>query len=377
MNSAQQTRTKVCPRCQYLNSRLKQFCQGCNAPLDPKIYAKLRQKHDAVSTQNRVQERKKKQETTWPSFLSYKTLFYALVSSLTLVAAYKIWLPFEIKIESKKQIQQTQNVPEGLYFYGGNGFSALMSKGLADKVSLAFPDFQVRFSTPTDRDYSSSSAIKRLLREELDFVFSNRPLKTAEHTEAVLRGIKLQQQALALDGIVVYANLDKPIPLKLNQLEDILAEKITNWKQLGGKNLPITPVLLTGENLETLGIDVNANNLNPQTIYQANTTLAFREVISTPGAISYSSASLVRGQSLITPIPLAPKHSSNYVTPFVDGQLNLKAFTDGSYPLVQRLYLVFNSRARSIASGSAYATFLSSDEGQNLIEDSGFVPINK
>ena len=151
MNSAQQIETKVCPRCQYLNSHLKQFCQGCQAPLDPKIYAKMREKFYASSQQERVKPKDNKKEQTRPPLLTYKNLSYFLLSSLVLLATYKIWLPFEIKIESKKQIQQTANVPEGLYFYGGNGFSALMSKGLADRISQSFPNFQVRFSTPSDR----------------------------------------------------------------------------------------------------------------------------------------------------------------------------------------------------------------------------------
>ena len=57
-------------------------------------------------------------------------------------------------------------------------------------------------------------------------------------------------------------------------------------------------------------------------------------------------------------------------------QLNMEAFRDGAYPLTRRLFVIVKQDASTDeAAGRAYANILLSPEGQDLIEQTGFVRI--
>ncbi|NJM87777.1 MAG: hypothetical protein HC847_11940 [Hydrococcus sp. RU_2_2] len=88
----------------------------------------------------------------------------------------------------------------------------------------------------------SGSGIKMLLDGQISFVQSSRPLKDKEYEMAFQRGILLQQIPVAIDGIAIAVNPSLNLTgLTIKQLKDIYRGKITNWSQLGGAELEITP----------------------------------------------------------------------------------------------------------------------------------------
>ncbi len=218
-----------------------------------------------------------------------------------------------------------------------------------------------------------------LLRREIDFVFNGRPLTASEHNKAKLNGVTLTETAIAIDGIVFYTNLSSTVSkLTISELLAIFRGEIKNWKELGGEDLPITPVILSKENVESLGFQVG-DGVNIQ--YAPNHTLAVRKVVDTPGAIGYASASLVQSQSLLKFLSLGQPSSANpsvidYVSPFMaDGQPNKQAFEQGIYPLTRELNLVSINYPISQAAGNAISNMLLSEQGQNIVDQAGFVPI--
>jgi len=163
----------------------------------------------------------------------------------------------------------------------------------------------LRYTKPQNNDQSYSNGIKMLLDGELSFAFNGRSLTDEEYSQANLRGIDIQQIPIALDGVVLFGNKNILINnLRLDQVKDIFTGKITNWQELGGADLPITTVLLSPEDLEIIGIQ-DLSQPPETTRYVANYTLAMREIISTSGAISFASASLVKNQRAIKIFALA------------------------------------------------------------------------
>jgi phosphate transport system substrate-binding protein len=67
------------------------------------------------------------------------------------------------------------------------------------------------------------------------------------------------------------------------------------------------------------------------------------------------------------------------VSPCIDQvckAVNKTAFTDGTYPLTRRIFVVIKQDGKlDEQAGVAYANMLLSDEGQKLVEEAGFVPI--
>ncbi|HEY9862363.1 MAG TPA: substrate-binding domain-containing protein, partial [Candidatus Obscuribacterales bacterium] len=106
-----------------------------------------------------------------------------------------------------------------------------------------------------------------------------------------------------------------------------------------------------------------------------------------PGGVYFASAPEVVPQCTIKPLPLS-RQGSTFVAPYQEplvapsqcpaqrNRLNTDEFQQGQYPLTRSLYVVVqqNGQAEEKA-GEAYANFLLTEEGQNLIARAGFVRI--
>ncbi len=85
-------------------------------------------------------------------------------------------------------------------------------------------------------DLSDGKADAAMVSEPMDIA-----LVAAEAAGKKLDGSKLQMHELRKDEIVFIVNAANPVTkLTHAQLADIHTGKITNWKQVGGKDLPIT-----------------------------------------------------------------------------------------------------------------------------------------
>ncbi|MGK7892697.1 MAG: PstS family phosphate ABC transporter substrate-binding protein [Xenococcus sp. (in: cyanobacteria)] len=402
----------ICPNCGYdLNPPNSRKCEVCKESLflSPQLTQVITNKSQAQTvtkqqieekpTKKKVQQVKQFQSNNWQKELlkpqNASGIVVAVVSSLLLMnqvffngnnARAKVDNTSQVEsvnsggIKLVKAISDVENVPTGTFPYSGDGyFASLLKAGLIREIVTAFPNFDSRYTVPTDNDPSYSTAIDMLLRREIDFVFNGRRLTDSEHNKAKLQGVTLTETEIAIDGIVFYTNLSSSVSkLTIAQLLAIFRGELTNWQELGGKDLPITPVILSKENVESLGFQVG-DRANIQ--YANNHTLAVRKVINTPGAIGYASASLVQNQSLLKFLSLGQPSAVNpsvidYVSPFMaDGQPNKQAFEQGIYPITRELNLVSISYPISQAAGQAIANIILSEQGQDIVDQAGFVPI--
>lgn len=85
-------------------------------------------------------------------------------------------------------------------------------------------------------DLSDNKADAAMVSEPMDIA-----LQAAEAAGRKLDGSKLKMHELRKDEIVFIVHPSNPVTkLTLQQLGDIHTGKVTNWKQLGGKDMPIT-----------------------------------------------------------------------------------------------------------------------------------------
>lgn len=103
---------------------------------------------------------------------------------------------------------------------------------------------------------------------------------------------KLQNHLIAVVGIVPIANKSAGVSnLSKQQLSDIFTGKITNWKQVGGKNQTIT-VINRSKGSGTRGTfeGLVLNGKKPIQSQEQDSNGTVRKIVSsTPGAISYIS----------------------------------------------------------------------------------------
>src|SRR5581483_6183 len=81
-----------------------------------------------------------------------------------------------------------------------------------------------------------------LQKQSTDIADASRPIKPAEKAECVKAFGKVPTEyKVAVDGLSVYVNDSNPVKeLTEAQLADIFTGKTTNWKDVGGKDMPIT-----------------------------------------------------------------------------------------------------------------------------------------
>jgi phosphate transport system substrate-binding protein len=285
------------------------------------------------------------------------------------------------EIKSYPTMAEVPDVPVGLFNYGGAiSFAALTKYGMNEAIAEAYPEYQLRYTEPLNSQPGASTGIEMLLNSELSFAQNGRPLQDYEYAKAKSRNFTLKQIPIAIDGIVFFVNPRLPISgLSINQLENIFQGKITNWQQVGGPNLPIAAISQD----PTVRVTINSllNNgkqLGKNVAIVRDYTTAIRQVAATPGGISYSSTAIARGQKSIQGLGLALGNSQQYVNPFTkDGQVNLEALRDGSYPLTRRLFVVVRQDGTiDEQAGIAYANLLLTDEGQQIVKEAGFVPLH-
>ncbi|MBU7581424.1 MAG: phosphate ABC transporter substrate-binding protein [Nostoc sp. TH1S01] len=285
---------------------------------------------------------------------------------------------------------QVLEVPTGLFSYGGSTTWAPIRQQVDSAVAIVWPKFQLRYTEPIGSAPGSGTGIKMLLGNQLAFSQSSRALKPEENEQAKQLGFTLKAVPVAIDGIAiaVHPNLNLP-GLTLSQLKDIYTGKVTNWEQLGGTNLAITPYSRRPEDSGT--IEFFEENVLGQEKFGSNvqfidtTTNALKEIAKNPGAIYYASAPEVVGQCSIKALPLGrqpDKLVEPYKKPYIPldkcpqqrNQLNTEAFQTGEYPITRRLFIIVKQNGQSDQqAGEAYANLLLTDQGQELIAKAGFV----
>lgn len=292
---------------------------------------------------------------------------------------------------SGQTFEDIQEVPAGLFNYGGSTSWAPV-RGLVDPViQQAYPSFQLRYTEPLGAPAGSSAGIEMLLQNQLSFTQSSRSLQSEERQQAQQQGYSLKEIPVALEGLAIAVNPNLPVEgLTIAQLRDIYLGNITNWSQIGGPNLAITPISRPAEGgtVEFFLNNILGTENLPSNVTIANTTTqALRQVDNTAGAIYYASAPEVVGQCTVKPIAigrsasqLVNPHAEPYVSPencpSQRNQINREVFRSGTYPLTRRLFVIVREDGSADQqAGEAYANLLLTEEGQNLLNEAGFVSI--
>ena len=285
---------------------------------------------------------------------------------------------------SPKTFKDVPNIPGLTVRYGGStSFASLRSKTIVDKIQGAHPQFVLSYTEPTLPDKpGSGNGIKMLIEGQMSVAQSSRAVKDEEFAKAKDRNITLDQIPVAIDGIAVYVNNQASVQsLTLAQVKDIFTGKVTNWKEVGGADLAIVPISRdpkdggTPEYFEekVMAKEPFAASVQP---YVRDTTEELRKVAQSPGAISYAAAPGVCSQASVKALSIAKESGQPPISPCNGKQVNKADFSKDVYPITRRLFVVVRKDGKlDEQAGNAYANLLLSDEGQQLVEEAGLVPL--
>ena len=212
------------------------------------------------------------------------------------------------------------------------------------------------------------------------------PFNTASGLDAVAKGTadlagaargsaggsesELAFTPVAWDALVIITSPSNPVSsITLQQLHDVYYGKITNWKDLGGRDEPINAyaVASPGDGVEyslrRLMFGRGNQPVAAPRLY-VNTAKLEEGVTLDPKSFGATTLANVRGNPKIKVLSIGG------IAP------NQSTIASGSYPLFTPLYLVTNNTNPKAADIKEFLDFVQSDKGSALLRAHGLVPYN-
>jgi phosphate transport system substrate-binding protein len=221
----------------------------------------------------------------------------------------------------------------------------------------------------------SGTGIASLINGTVDIANASRKMKDDEIAKAQANGINPIEFTVAIDALAVVVHPDNPVDkLTIDQLSDMFAGRITNWKEVGGNDAPI--ILVSRETnsgthvyfLEEVvrkGDKENKDIFAPQTLLMPSSVGITSEVQRNPNAIGYDGLGYVTEHEKV--IAVAKDSHSPYVLPSV------ATGADGSYPIARGLYMYTAGEPTDVI--AEYLDWIRGPEGQAIVSELGFVPL--
>lgn len=234
-------------------------------------------------------------------------------------------------------------------------------------IAKAFAEYYMKHHPGVNISVSESGSgngAKGLFNRACDVASMSRPMKNSERASARESGINPFETTIALDGLVLIVHHSNPVKdLTLEQIRDIYAGKIGNWKELGGPDLPIVVISRdtnsgTYESFENLVL--KGAKITGRAQYVGSNGAIRQQVMETPAAIGYVGLAFTEG---VKPVSV----NGVEATP--------ETVTDKSYPIARSLFFYTNGRPKA---GTALAEFVGlcrTPEGREIVDDVGFVSL--
>ena len=214
------------------------------------------------------------------------------------------------------------------------------------------------FSSESKMQYKNTvRGYKAIVDGETDILFCAAPSEE-QKKYAEENGVELVYVPIGLEAFVFFVNSNNPVEeLSVAQVRDIYAGEIKNWKELGGANRIINPVT----RLEGSGSQSAMNSFmgekrigikSPFALTGASIGFSFRYYLS--GIVENSGVKMI---------------SLNGIYPSPENIRN------GSYPVIVQFYAIYRKDNKN-ENIQLLLDWILSEEGQRLIEDTGYIRIN-
>lgn len=232
----------------------------------------------------------------------------------------------------------------------------------AEAFSELYPDCSI-----TVKKTGSGDGAAALVDGRCDIAMMSRFMKEKEFRQAVEKGVFPVAHVVAMDGVCIVVHPSNPVAaLTAEQIRKIYKGELTNWKQVGGADMPIVPISRDTSsgtyetfhelvmNKEKMAENVEYVNSNPQ---------SHSRVRSTEGAVGYVGIGFLdRYVKAIKVDNVMPSRST---------------IAKGIYPVSRPLFLFTNGYPKLGSMAHAFCAFYLTEKGQEIVEDKGFVPLTE
>jgi len=235
---------------------------------------------------------------------------------------------------------------------------------IADAFAEAFknnyPEIEI-----TVKKTGSGDGAAALLDGRCDIAIMSRFMKDDEFKKAVTKNVFPVAHAIAMDGVCVVVHPSNPVSkLTTSQIRDIYTGKITNWKELGGADMPVIAISrdTSSGTYETFhNLVMNKQEMASKIEYVNANPQAHSRVKTTEGAIGYVGIGFL---------------DNNVKALEVDSIMpSRQTIATGKYPIARPLFMFTNGYPELGSSIHSFCTFYLTETGQEIIEAKGFIPL--
>ena len=230
-------------------------------------------------------------------------------------------------------------------------------------VQSIYPEDSVIFN---GEDYDAKSAMhytntrgayKDIVDGNADIIICAQP-SDEQLAYAKEKGVELELVPIGSDAFVFIVNANNPVSdITIDQIKGIYSGKITNWRELGGKNVPIAAMRRNKNSGSQTALEKIMGDIPIKPDYTA--------LFGSPIGFSfryYVTGMLAEGGVKILTI--------NGVAPTTE------TIADGTYPVSGNLYAVYR-KGETNENVYKAVDFMLSPEGQKIVEKSGYIPIHQ
>lgn len=211
----------------------------------------------------------------------------------------------------------------------------------------------------------SGNGIKALIDGIADIATSSRAMHEKEIKAAIAKGIKTKEIIIAYDMIVPVVNPGNRVSnLTLDQLKAIYDGSVSNWKQVGGEDAKIVVISrdTSSGTYEVWNDKVMLKaDVRKDALLQASNGAIVSAIAGNKKAIGYVGFGYIN--KTIKPVRV------NGVEGTIENGKSKK------FPISRELFMFINE-GRVTQQTKGFIDFILSSEGQRLVKEDGFIPIN-
>jgi phosphate transport system substrate-binding protein len=211
----------------------------------------------------------------------------------------------------------------------------------------------------------SGNGIKALLDGNCDIANSSREMKPEELSAAKDKGLEVKEITVGYDMVVPVVHPSNKVKnLTLDQLKGIYDGNIKNWKQVGGADGQIV-VISRDTSSGTYEIwsekVLKKGDVRKDALQQASNGAIVSSIAANPKAIGY--------------VGFGYLNSSVKAVTINNVEITIENGKSGKFPVSRKLYMYVNAKNFS-KEAKAFADYIVSPEGQKIVKEAGFIPLN-
>ncbi len=241
-----------------------------------------------------------------------------------------------------------------------NGSTTVLPIGQATAEAYMKKDANVNISISGG---GSGNGIKALIDKTTQVAMSSRDMKKEEIELAKSKGVNPVEHKVAIDALTPLVHPSNPVAsLTIEQLSLIYQGKITNWKEVGGKDLQIVVIsrdTSSGTYESWQEKVLHKEKVTPRAQLQASSGAIVQAISKNRYAIGYV------GIGYVNKSVKAVK---------VNGiEANDKNALNGTFPIARPLFMYTDGEPKGAV--ASYLKFVKGADGQKIVKKEGFVPL--